>query len=644
MHWYNMHWSIWILAAAIALAAYHLLKHSEQKQRASDDSDWHEWPEVAWPDTDLRGSGALKLDVITVKFDGDPTKMRVGDVAVVNVFVNGSPAPVATKCQWAMDVTGIVTVAQSTTTPGLNKITAVKTGTVRLVAILAQGVYAWPPLSVTVSAAVVPVPPPMPPVLSPAPAAKWSGLFQPVRIWMTDFYYNWTTAMYAIVAAHYDLLMSMKHPTEIKALNANARNLVYALQYTTLIDKPVAGFQSLHEAATLNNGSGLIRHYLRAHEAHKTRLLNSSAAEASPELARSLVAAATDAANVATKYLADFETWRHAHGISDADAEAAFLHDSTGKRIVPYLWASPRNVFDTRSAVARTYTIDRLMRVAAASNIDGIFLDELGKGVMEPVWKLATGANAPMLQAIENAEVSLLAAIRQALATVGKQLVVNTASYAFSFDAACADAAGGTHMEQTNNPLQGDLTASTWSFIDARLAKGTIVNLVPPFQFGEYESQVGGAGVTHMDTPRGKLLELVSALMVSVNPASLLWLSLENGDWSKYTPITNWLKQIDAIAKFGLPVEKRHALPFVGRNGAARRCYQRSFEHGLAIYNAIYFDVWNKSSQDYGGDTVTVTLPTDRNYFRVQPDGTVELKPTTSVMLRTPEAAIFVCP
>jgi hypothetical protein len=629
---------LWILLIVIAVAVIATIVRrarpaaapSTEPPDATDSGRWVRNALAEWPGNDLREHPALGTSGVTITFDRDLSSLHVGDIVTALVSLNGVPAPVATRCQWATSNAGIVDFLQSTTTPGLNKITAKKAGTAQILAYLGPSAYSWPPVTVTVAAAPVPVPPP---VLSPAPAAQWPGMFTSLRTLLTDFYYNWQTTMYAVAAKRYDVMIAMKHVAAIKALNPNARNIVYALQYTTLIDPPPAASLASAVHDHFRHGLGLIRHYLRS-----LRGLEPEVQEGQDERALFL-----DPPSVETKYLPDFAAWCSAHGISAAAAEAAWLHaPGSTKRIVPYVWSSPRNVLDPRNQVARDYTVDRLTRVASVAGVDGVFLDEFGRGVMEPVWKLATGTDATALAAIESAQLSLLGLVRNALAKTGKQLVVNTASYVTGFDAACADAAGGTHMEQTNNPLQGDLTSSTWAFIDARLANGTVVNMVPPYQYGEYESQVGATGTAHMDTPRGKLLEIASALMVVINPSSLLWLSLENGDWAKYTPVTNWQPQLDAIAKMGLPLERRVATTAPGVGGSPRRAYVRRFEHGLVVFNAIYHDIWNKSSQDYGGDTFTVLLPTDRAYFKVNADGTVASIASTSVVLRTPEAAIFV--
>lgn len=646
-----------------------------------------------------------------------------------------------------MDVTGIVSIAQSTTTPGLNKLLANKAGTVRLIA-LAGGAYS--PIMTSIIAAVAP-PPPHVPVMTMAPAksdmvvgevrafsayrdgalatdgiawsssaralitptaigASWkveaaapglgvtvratdvkTGAFveqsfsivpSPVpvpiskdpspwlslprlRAWITmvhtNFNYNWTkrtgadvTAMERLYASRYDVTYSGTADTNshLKVANPHIRSVPYSLLLTTLT----------------NDGG---------------------------------------TPNIQTVYQDDFDRYCAANGISAADAEACWLKKAGDKntRVLLHTWDSPRNMLDPTNAIVRAYQIDRFKRIASGPIIDGVFIDEFGSNMNRADLAQSAGADTVRLQALCDADTSLLSAI--ALAILPKQLVINTGGYIFAWDAQETRAARGSHMEQTNNPMAQELWANNWPYMDARVAEGDWINMVPLFDWGHYEklhdaltadqhlaltakitedrSRWSGHPVRDpamrraastrgwdralptetlleplqyppslaaravakvkslftaaavvgnaMDSARGKLLELVSYYMVVTDPA-LLGLSIENGDWGTFTPTTNWLYQIDV--DLGLPIEIRqhNAAAFAGRG----RIFHRRFAKGLVVANLIP----DRSPADYGPNGGgTFTLPTDRAYARVLPDGTLAQQ-QQKITLRCPEAAIFV--
>lgn len=652
-------------------------KKSAPKPEPNPNADpWIIREMLPWPNDSgaaSRARVAAAAVAVSVTFDKALASLKVGDVVNAIVRINGVLAPVTSVCQWAVDKQGILQIAQSSTTAGLNQIKAMKAGAVRLISIAGGGMS--PIYSCTVAAVA---PPPPPPNIIGAPAQYWKRARDYITVVSTDFYYNFTAAMYALYAKRYDVVYSGAgdRVAAIKALNPNQHRMPYALLITTLIDLPSGiasspnlvgwdtylaanpyekpGDPSGPTAEGVQMDAPLRGGLILAHQAAqaswnltaKSEELHSLSDSYEPALSSfsERAAAVVTAGNVQTKYLDDFAAWCKANNISAAAAEAVWLHGPDGKRIIPHIWDSPRNVIDPRDPTARRYTIDRIVRVGSGVNVDGVFLDEFGRGGVQPIYALTGQPTDPIMAALS----SLVADVELALAKLSpaKQLVVNTASYRFQFDFDCSYAAYGTHMEQTNNPLSGDLAGAfkqtgnppnTWSFIDSLLAKSVFVNMVPPYQFGEYESQVGKAGTQHMDTIRGKYLELASYYMVVTDP-SLLGLSIENGDWAKYTPVQNWVPAIDA--DIGRAIETR-----VKGIGAATHVWMRRFDNGLVLFNPIWNDVWNRSSQDFGpSNQVSVTLPTDRKYFHVDPaTGVADTVPTASILLRTPEAAIFIC-
>lgn len=508
--------------------------------------------------------------------------------------------------------------------------------------------------SATMAVAVDPKPVPVP---RPAPARGWKHRRPHITLLDTDFRYNWKkwtsggpTPEEVLYANRFDISISgdaARH-ARMKLANPDHHFIPYTLQWTTLQN----GDNTVTEFAPWN---------------HRWALLN---------------------------------------GLTPEREEAMYLHVGGGigtpaTRVTLPIWGSPRFVLDPTNPDARAVTIARYKEMAAVPPRDGLFADEFGSGGMTPAYKLAAGSNAVLLGKYEDAETSLLSDIADAIAP--KQFIINTASYWFGWDMDCAKAARGTHLEQTNNPLVLELWSMWWPFIDSLLAAGALVNMVPPYQFGEYESQhdaqpvpspaplgalalsaavetqmtvrperwaghpvresagvippalrkkkpglvarviakvksmlgLGAPVGNYMDTTRGKLCEVASYFMCVTDPA-LLALSIENGDWLIYTPTQNYVVQIDA--EIGAPIEGRHLVP--QPPGAPRgHTYSRRFGNGLVMVNLIP----DRLPRDYGySGATTYTLPTDRTYWRVMNDGSLQ-SPRATVQLRCPEAAIFVC-
>jgi hypothetical protein len=539
---------------------------------------------------------------VSVTFDKPLASLKVGDVAQATISANGVPIT-SGNVLWAYSHPGIVLCKPlpSMPTPGtVASLTAVAVGTTGLYCILRapDGTPSLSALMNVVVASAAPLPPPPPPPIplpTAAPALGWKRLRDHILLVSTDFYYSWdkwvagtiASPMETLYAKRYDVTYSgdpLRH-ARLRAVNPNIKTLPYTLEITTLQPR------------------------------------------------------GADLPSLSSTYENDFIAWCATNKITAAAQEHAWLHLTTGidraSRVQLTIWNSPRFLGDPTDQTWRRYTIDRYVRLAAQSYADGLFADEFGSNPMRSNYKLSTPLDPARLQAICDAETTLIAEI--AAAIYPKQFVINTASYNFAWDADLTKAARGTHLEQVNNPMPIELATMWWPYIDKLLAAQVFVNLVPPYQFGEYEhgsaSRDQQVPPNQMDTPRGKLCELVSYYMIVTDPA-LLGLSIENS-WSAL-PVQDYLPQIDA--PIGRALEPRQT----GRVDS-HNYYTRRFSNGLVMFNPVHArDVAGQPPvNNFGaGGASVITLPTDRKYARVLADGTLTA-PVLTITLRYPEAALF---
>lgn len=427
---------------------------------------------------------------------------------------------------------------------------------------------------------VVPPPPPPvvvpPPVVTPpqstplivAPAKLWKRKRKGILMANTDFYYDvWTQAMEAAAAMRYDVWFSgdpARH-ARMRLVNPNSKFLPYTLEYTNIM-KPGDVLQNQYEH--------------------------------------------------------DFEQWCADNHISQAQAESAWLLDPTGNRVTTTIWGSLRDIGDPTNQIWRQFTVWRYQQLGIQfPGADGFFIDEFGSNALTANYKRAT-TDPTRLAAILAAETTLIAEIANAIAP--RQLVVNTASYLFQEDVDIAKAGFGVHMEQINNPMNLDWWNTSWPYMERLMAAGVLVNIVPAYQFGEYESAKDKLG-NHMDSHRGKLLELAAYYMCVSDPA-LFAFSIQNFWPTGITPMTYWLSEIDV--ELDGPIETRNRQPGL-------KIWQRRFASGLVVVNPIS----DRLDPNYAAQ-IQVTLPNDRKYGQVMPDGTTGSQ-VKAVMMRTPEAAIF---
>lgn len=394
-------------------------------------------------------------------------------------------------------------------------------------------------------------------VLTPDRVRDW------LQLWLTDFFYTWTPELEAKAAKYYDGFISgdVARHERMKLVNPKLLFMPYTLQYTSII-----------------SGN-----------------------------------------TVQTAYLQILAAWASHNGLSAGDVELMFLHTPDGKRLVVNIWGSNRNLGDPTNPNWIKFQVWRFEQIIAVSPaVTGAFIDEFGSSAVNGNFKLGAGGDPIRLKSIEDAETVLMGMIASAIAP--KKLVVNTGSYIFQSDSDIAHAAKGDHLEQINNPMSLDWWNSSWPYMDKLVASSVLTNIVCAYGFGEYES-VKDAFSVHMDTQRGKTLELAAYYMIVTDPA-LLALHLENS-WTQ-PPMHFSFPLVDA--DIGRPIETRVKTGDV---------FMRRFTKGLVVVHPIV----DRLAPNYGA-LFSIKLPTDRKYGRVNADGSVA-PAFTNVELRRPEAAIF---
>lgn len=483
---------------------------------------------------------------VTVTFDKPLAGLHVGETALATIKINGLPMTSGTV-DWAMDQNGIVSCKPVTpVVPGqVAAITALASGKVDLYCIANHQ------LSSLIVANIIPAV-----VLTPR-IRDW------IQVWLTDFYYTWTTVLENEAAVYYDGFISGDIPRHerMKKLNPMLLFMPYTVEYAPII-----------------SGN-----------------------------------------NLQSQYLYILGAWATQNKLSIADVEAMFLKGADGQRLVIEIWGSKRNVGDPTNPNWMKFQVWRYQQIVAQSPaISGAFVDEFGSNQINGNFKLGAGGSATRLGAIIDAQTVLIGMIAGAIGP--KKLIVNTAAYIFQNDADIAHAAKGVHLEQINNPMSLDWWNSSWPYMDRLVASGILTNIVCAYGFGEYESTKDSFG-NHMDTHRGKLLELAAYYMIVTDPA-LLAIHLENG-WG-VPPMTNKLKELEAnIGRF------------TGTRTKIGTYFIRNFQRGLVVVNPIV----DRNPPNYEVMSV-INLPTDRKYAQIMPDGSLgpQVKQLT---LRRPEAAIL---
>lgn len=492
-----------------------------------------------------------------------------------------------------VDSTGMVT-GVATGSVNILAHTASNQATAQLTVVGASATHPPPPQTPN-----QPAPPPPPPPVPPTSAGSLYGGYSTVsphwphiRTAVTDFYYSWNSTERQWAAQHYDLAMSGSGPAW-KAINPGVQHYAYVLLQGTLLP-----------ASTPSSGAPF------------------------------------------TQWYDDAVRWYATH--TQYNIETAFLHRAGqpavfANRLRPFGWDTYIWIINPGDPGLIAYQTDRFRRLAA--NEDGLFIDVQGSGDLSRYLVDATGRSSeytnsgttwPPTGQYYTDYVALLRTLKSAVGS--KALQPNTAMYAFDPDFANVSAAGATHMEKSNNPLNSSLPA-TWSWIDRLLGASASVNFVDAIDYSDMSgvSPRLGAGPDSAYR-RIKMAELASYYMVVPRSPEKLQLQLVN-EWSRPFS-TVWITAQEA--NIGHPIAVRRQVSDgiastdpVGQHVAV---YERDFDRALVIIRPQ--TGWSTQRYD-DASAVNVPLPTGETWLPLHADGTLGA-PVTTVKLRNAEAAILI--
>ena len=444
-----------------------------------------------------------------------------------------------------------------------------------------------------------PAPPPPPPPLPPTSAGSlYSGYstvsphWPHIRTALTDFYYSWNGTERLWAAQHYDLAMSGSGPAW-KAGNPGVQHYAYVLLQGTLLP-----------ASTPSDGAPF------------------------------------------TQWYDDAVRWYAAH--TQYNIETAFLHragqqPTFANRLKPFGWDTYIWIINPGDPGLIAYQTDRFRKLA--SNEDGLFIDVQGSGDLSRYLVDATGRSSeyttsgttwPPTGQYYTDYVALLRTLKSAVGA--KTLQPNTAMYAFDPDFANVTAAGATHMEKSNNPLNSGLP-DTWRWIDRLLGASASVNFVDAIDY----SDMGGVaprlgGGRDSAYRRVKMAELASYYMVVPHAPDKLQLQLVN-EWSRPFS-TVWITAQEANIGHPTAVRRQVSDGIASSDPLGQRVlvYARDFDRALVIVRPQ--TGWGTQRYD-DASAVSVPLPTGVTWLPLHADGTLGA-PVTTIKLRNAEAAILI--
>lgn len=352
-----------------------------------------------------------------------------------------------------------------------------------------------------------------------------------------------------------------------------------------------------------------------------------------------------DSPEMFTAYYNDMKHWYQSH--PRYKLEDAFLHDAAACPTsqpatmvcrIQFSWAEhARWVVNPGDEGLRAYNADRLHRIVTHHqrtnyDADGIFFDEHDSGFLSH-WRKISIREYPVWSRYEDDIVGLLAWERKSL---GKMIQLNTAEYITPLDQRMILAAGGTHMELANNPLN-DFLEERWNFVDTLVQKGAYVEWVNAYTWenaGPWASIPAGNQPTSI--LRLKMAELCSYYMIVPAIASKVSLFMANDGWKTPHP-RQWMKAIEVDV--GHPLSPR-VLVYEGKtgNGKPVRIWRREFGKALVFMRSKVSWDYNEYGDESG---VSLKLPSGEKWYPLSGDGTLG-SPATSVMLRNPEGMVFI--
>ena len=514
----------------------------------------------------------------------------VGGKAIANAHVTWTSAdPLVAQVDTAGMVTGV-----STGSVNILAHTASNDATAQLTVVGASATHPPPQQPPT-----QPAPPTPPPPVPPTSAGSLYSGYSPVsphwphiRTAVTDFYYAWNGSERQWSAQHYDLAMS-GNGSAWKAINPAVQHYAYVLLQGTLLP-----------SSTPSDGAPF------------------------------------------TQWYDDAVRWYATH--TQYNIETAFLHRAgqpatLANRLRPFGWDTYIWIINPGDPGVIAYQTDRFRKLAA--NEDGLFIDVQGSGDLSRYLLDATGRSSeytnsgttwPPTGQYYTDYVALLRTLKSAVGS--KVLQPNTAMYAFDADYANVTAAGATHMEKSNNPLNSGLP-STWSWIDRLLGGSASVNFVDAIDYSDMSGVSGRLGGGRDSAfHRVKMAELASYYMVVPHSPDKLQLQLVN-EWSRPFS-TVWITAQEA--NIGHPtVVRRQVTDGIAATdplGQHVAVYERDFDRALVIIRPQ--TGWGTQRYD-DASAISIPLPTGETWLPLNADGTLGA-PVTSVKLRNAEAAILI--
>ncbi len=325
-------------------------------------------------------------------------------------------------------------------------------------------------------------------------------------------------------------------------------------------------------------------------------------------------------------YYPDMQTWYAAH--PQYTLENAFLHKS-GARMTKTIWGSDRWIMNPGDPGLIAYDKDRLGRFAA--NDDFEFIDEYGSSEID---SYAGSDEYPVLTNLENDEVSLLSALHVSL---GKILQINTSQYTADLDKRCVLAAGGTHMELSDDPRWASSQPTVWTFQEGCVAGGAaIVEAVSPYTYGAIVGMTDfPAGNEINQYGRMRMAELASYYMAVPTPCTKMAFT-----YFIDTPFDppQWIKAIEV--NVGAPQAARYTYQTgTDPRGRGYTVYARDFDKALVLYRPS--QGWDTPQYFDDSTAVTVNLPGGETWKQLFSNGMPAGNAVTSFSLRQAEAMIM---
>ncbi len=545
------------------------------------------------------GPRSSRVDATSGPKDGvlavtpDSAELVAGDTLQLSAVASGAAANNGAKVSWSSSDESIASISSEglVTAMGAGRavITAKRASYEAEAVILVEGsgdtpTDSSPPDSSSPPDTTSSEPPPSspPPGEEPPPPGTYSATsphWSHIRTMVTDFYYNWTSALRDTAAGRFDFVMSGNR-TEWKTRNPGVKYIPYQLHWSVMQDPKYPA-------------------------------------------------------------IGELENWYAAN--TSCNIENAFLHNSgTSKtkanRKVTTIWGTARWMYNPSDECWRRFQRWRLQKARDAGS-DGVFYDEYGTGIMGPaVNSLELGSTAA---AYHNAIIETLKQERAAFP--GFIIMINSAEYVTTADIEMIEAAGATHLELWNDILYGgaewrwgftEARLAAGVLVEVVGRRNWRYGLPSSVTKGNYrDATLDGFPAPGMY--RAKMGELAAYYMMRPLDPSKFYFDDNNDNWS-VSPTAHWMpaKQVDV----GNPVEARRLIAdATGSDGQRVKVWRREYTKSLILVRPAAD--WNESG--YGdASAYTVQLPTNNTWRMLRHDGTLSSN-ITSVALRKGEAVIL---